>query len=1576
MVFDMLSVAMAGTLLPFGMADVKAAGTSSANFVAADSVTADVDKVKFTHKEWTGTDYTDVDGNKVTGEDVFQINREAASVQKIPYQNSETAAKAVWDYNAREDSTYFKLLTGEKEKWDLTVVQNEQRAQKFMGDDGFMTEGFQKKSADGWKEVTLPKSWTMQGFDYSIYCNVQTPWQSKYDTNVAVPHAPVNYNPVGLYRKTFTVDDTMRADNRRIYVSFQGVESAYYVYVNGKEVGYSEDTFSPHRFDITDYLQDGENLLAVKVHKFCDGTWFEGQDMLYDGGIFRDVYLTSEPLVKIQDYTVRTELDDNYKDAVLDVSVDIRNLASAAQSGWSVEVQALDEKGNDILGGMKIPVSQVASAETKTFDLRQNVKAPKLWSAEHPNLYALVLTLKDGNGEEVETLSTQLGFREIEFTRTEVDGNYNVTTTQWQQMKINGKPLFLKGVNRHDTDPFYGKAAPRETQQEDVRLMKQNNLNAIRTSHYSNDEYLYWLCNKWGMYMIGETNMESHSIMGNSSAEGLFKELGMDRTETAYKRLKNNPAIVIWSIGNEMAYTSDPNHSNGLYRDMIWYFKNNDPTRPVHSEGQNDTMGTDLGSNMYPDVPTVQGRAGTGKIPYVMCEYAHAMGNSVGNLKEYWDAIRSGDNMLGGFIWDWVDQSRAVELPDYGWDYYSEDGAHLNLYEDEISGYFYGYGGDWGDVPNDNSFCENGLVSPDRNPQPELMEVKYQYQNYWFTAELSDLNAREVKVYNESSFTNLNEYNVTWQLLENGIEIGKGTVKDIDVAPRSNGTIKVPFEMPKDRGEANEYYLNISASLKEDTPWAKAGAEMSWAQIRIPVEVKNVEPGNSEKEVTVTEKTDSYEVSGDKFEFEIEKSTGIMKNYVYDGETLATQGPAPNFWRGLVENDENAGNWGVYDKGWKDAEKTIQVENITASTEEGQPVITANLVFPNAGNTKETIAYTIGGEGQVTVKMSVDATASGMGAFLRVGSSMILPKGYESVTWYGNGPVETFNDRKTNGRQGIWESTVTDFFYPYMKVDDTGNLTDVKWMKIAKKGAKQALLIAAKDTVEASALHFTADDLNAVTHIYDLVPRDETIVNVNYGSLGTGGATCGPLPLAQYQLPSSSVYTWEFTLMPVETDAADKAVTEKVKPYHKVKEIYTVIPDMSKNKLRIPYKNTAEIGKNGETVVMNGQIAVPFNETLNPVVEGDNVSFTVEANLIPTGVLDHNMFVSKGDHSFGLRSRFGQFVDFFIYAGGDLRYIYYEMTEAQRADWLNHAHQVVGVYNAQENKIQVYLDGALMEEKATGTVSGVAHSDYNVTIGACPETGRVSEADFINVRIYNKALTANEVKGQYAETPAIKEDNESVELWVDFKNAEQESVEDMQTPEPPTPVSLPYVDVAKGDWFYDAVEYNYIAKTMTGKDKTHFAPAETLVRAQFAAVLHKMNAQPEMTYTGKFSDVTEPDWFKNAVLWAADKKIVTGYTGTTLFGSNDNVTREQMATMMYRYAKDYKGYKMTSGDYSRFPDAGDVQPFAKEAMKWAVGNGIITGKTVDGVLVLDPQGSANRAECATIIRRFLELYKE
>lgn len=1593
--------------------------TENSHLRADDSVKADTAKTKFTHKEWTGSDYTDVDGKSRDAEDVFGINREAASTQIIPYHDAASAVSAVWNYNDRENSEYMQMLTGEQQDWELTVVQNQEQAQAYMGENAFYDADFEKD--DSWKDVQLPKSWTQQGFDFSIYTNVQMPWQSKYDSNVSVPNAPTNYNPVGLYRKTFTVDEKMKADGRRIFLDFRGVESAYYVYVNGQEVGYSEDTFSPHKFDITDYLKDGENLLAVKVHKFCDGTWFEDQDMIYDGGIFRDVYLTSAPLVQIQDYHYTTDLDATYTNATLSLYADIRNLSDTDMSGWSLEAQAYDKQGNPILNTPSTPL-RVEKASTGSFKFSTYVRNPKLWSAENPNLYALVLTLKDASGAVVETVSTQLGFREVEFTRTEVDADYKVTTTHWDPIKINGQRLLLKGANRHDTDPFYGKAVPQKTTEEDIIQMKTNNLNAIRTSHYSNDDYLYWLANSWGMYLVGETNMESHAIMGKSNEQGLFYELGMDRTEYAFKRLRNNPSIVIWSIGNEMAYSSDKNFANGLQRDMIWYFKNNDRTRPVHSEGQDGNLGTDMRSNMYPNTGTVWSRGGEGKMPYVMCEYAHAMGNSVGNLKEYWDAIRASENQLGGFIWDWVDQSRAVDLEaigkeyvitdsagntgkiigseedwvenagegslngghaykgkvmldqdpkfnaalsgankaftfevivkpystamnsvfiskgdeqvclktrsngsgieffvykngnwsavnsafpddwvgnwhqvagtydngvakifidgkemasanvltdfassncplgigydqtkgrgvdgeisigrvytraltkaeldgqrkavpeitaddedvlvwfDYsqdrgeaksiGWDYYSTESAknNTNLYQDEIEGKFYGYGGDWGDKPNDNSFCENGLVSPDRNPQPELMEVKYQYQNYWMSAEVEDLDLRQVNVYNESNFTNLNTYDVTWEVLENGKVIDSGTVENPDVAPQTTGTIDVPFTMPETIKDGAEYFLNVSVKTKEDQPWAKAGCELSWMQTRIPLTVTQAAKPAETTAASIQETDTAYEVSGDSFSFSISKADGKLHDYVVNGSKLLTEGPGPSFYRGLMENDKTA-----FDAGWNGAERGAQVESATL---EGN-VLTVNLNLPNARDTKVQMVYTLSGTGAVTVDMKVDATGTGMGDYLRVGSTMTMPKGYENVTWYGNGPVESLSDRKTFGRIGIYDSTVSDLFYPYLKVDDTGTMTDTGWMAI--KGESEALLIAADTPLEMQALHFTYDDLNSTDHPYGLSPREETIVGVNYRSLGTGGATCGPGPLGEYQIPNDKAYSWTFTLMPASAEATDEQLSDQAKAYRTVesfdREEYDaataeeiknaidgfvpysysqlaeakklleraekapaaqmavitaervalmkdnvakvealrnkalIVEDQSKNQLDANAENAALLKVDGN-VYLNGSASVGKHEELDSIL-GTAHSWTFESTFIPNGTDTYNMLAGKGDHAIGFRMT-GSDPTIFIYDGSNWQDLTPTSPQSVRDNWLGREHTVVGGLDYENHKLFIYVDGTLMGEKDLKEGTFAKASNYDLLWGACPETGRSNVNYLRTLKIYDAAVS-------------------------------------------------------------------------------------------------------------------------------------------------------------------------------------------------------------------------------------------
>ncbi|MBR6420885.1 MAG: DUF4981 domain-containing protein [Oscillospiraceae bacterium] len=1338
----------------------------SADVSAANLRGSAYDGRLFTHQEWTGSGYTDKNGQRRAAEDVFALNREAPTCNAVPYQNVSAATDAVWDYNAREQSDFLQMLTGAREDWQLTVVQNAQQAEPYLND-GFMNPGY--RPGNGWKTVQLPKSWTCQGFDFPIYANVVMPWQSKYDGYVPVPAAPNNYNPVGLYRKTFTVKSGMRASGRRIYLELDGVESAYYVYMNGKEVGYSEDTFSPHRFDVTDYLTDGENTLALEVHKFCDGTWFEGQDMIYDGGVFRDVFLVSCPDVQIADYQVRTDLDSSYTDAELQIDCTLRNTGGSDAANLNVSADIYDESGKSIMSSISGAVLGVGARSTKDTSIKTTVKAPKLWSAEHPNLFALVLTLKDGSGNVKEIVSTQLGFREIGFTSAQVDGSYKVTTTSWQPITINGKRLLLKGVNRHDTDPFNGKAVTQEVMREDVELMQRNNINAIRTSHYSNDSYLYWLCNKYGMYVMGETNMESHALMNDNDNKAKFYELGMDRTATAFKRLKNNPCIVAWSIGNEMAYTGDPNAAGGMFRDMIWYFKKNDGTRPVHSEGQGDKLGVDMNSNMYPGSGNIRYNAGHGKMPYVMCEYDHAMGNSVGALKEYWDGIRSADNMLGGFIWDWVDQSRATPLPNGGWDYYSEPYAHKNLYANDSPGKYFAYGGDWGDRPNDGSFCENGIISPDRTPQPELAEVKFQYQNFWFSADSAALAQQKVSVYNENNFRNLNEYQVIWKLLKNGITVQSGEVTDPDVAPLTRGTLTVPFKKPAGGLSGDEYYLELSVLTKTATDLLPKGTEVSYAQIAVQgggASVRNTHSG----EVRMSETYDGYEVSGDKFKFTIDKSTGLMKNYTYGGETLITDGPAPNFWRGNVENDGGSANQKCFDRAWEKAMNGAKVNSINAAGDSSARIITSNLSLPNAGGTTVTITYTITGDGQVGVAFKVDAVGKGLGKFLRVGSMMTLPAGTEDLSWYGNGPVETFNDRKTNGRMGVWESTVSEQFFPYMKADDCGNLTDVKWISVKNSSGKSAVLIAADGNLEASALHFKPSDLQAADHPYKLSPRKETILSVDYGSMGTGSATCGQATLGQYQLPSDHPYTWSYTIMPVSASLSGEQLTGIAA---RQRSDGVSVLDKSKNALLVPITGSASLKSSDSDNAVSGKLPVDSGN-LAQFVEGKH-SFTVEVNVVPTGNPEFNMFAGKGDSAFALRTR-NNSLDFFIYADGAWRSLYCEISTDAASGWIGRKHQVAGIYDAENDMLRVYADGKMLGEKSTGTGAGVAHSNYDLTIGACPDTGRSSQADFYEVRLYSKALTAQELAAQNTGSPAYAPDSPYVQLWLDFDNLASASI--------------------------------------------------------------------------------------------------------------------------------------------------------------------------------------------------------
>ena len=1186
--------------------DVKA--TPTGKVVSRLNLTSIVDESvndseKFTHEEWKGTEYIDTKGNEVYGPEVDAINVKAASITStsyVSYNSIDNAIIGARDYK-KEASSFVQYLTGKDNSvtdWSLAVVTNHEEAENEEYAGFYRLDYVQQ--GDWQNNLTLPASWTHYGFDFPIYTNVDMPWQNE---NVQSPLCATEYNPVGMYRKSFKVNSGLADVNGRINISLQGVESCYYLYINGAQVGYSEDSYSPHSFDITDYLKknsDGsidttaDNLLAVEVHKFCDGTWMEDQDFLYDGGIFRDVYLYATPLIHLEDYFVNVDLDDDYIDADLilkDIKVTNYSTSDIAAGKYAINVSLYQEDGTEYVTDWDIGIPELKSGRngrpsvTDVKDSKKHVTEPKLWSCEEPNLYIMVVSLYDkATGALVDTLSQNIGFREIEFTSTEVDDNGKRATgvNDYQQMTINGQPFYIKGVNRHDTDPLYGKYCPHEAQFEDIKLMKQHNINAIRTSHYSNDEYLYYLCEKYGMYMMAETNIECHALQkSDEELKTPFKKLVMDRTVTAFNRLKNRTAIIMWSTGNENHYNDNRDYCDGMFYDLIWYFKEHDSTRPVHSESSHSQNGVDMDSEMYPW--DIKGFVNKGNVtmPFVMCEYCLSMGNSTGSVKEYWDSIRNAknNNILGGFLWVWADQARYRSLDDIlpnkkvtgnVYDYYSEDYAHQNLYKDENDGKFFSYGGDNGDVTKETTFCVCGLVSPDRDVQPELKEVKYQYQNIWFnkTSE-SDIADECVKVYNESSFDNVNKFDIVFELYEDSSLLGSQTINGLDIGARQTADIEVPYKkyMPSKLKEGSEYYLNISARVKEDIyadidgsrqVLIPKGYVMSYEQFEIPRTALSVTRTIATNKVDVNETKDYYNVKGESFSFKLMKNTGAIEEYMYKNELVIEKGITPNFWRAPLDNDKN------YDGAWRKVGESVRADSIeVSSNEHNQNVFNVTMSFAKMKGAKVNVIYTVDGSGAVTVDVVYDIASANVSnkRMLRVGNNFVLPEGYENVNWFGKGDYETMNDRCSAAILGAYQTTVDGMYYPYVYPQDTGNVTGIKWFTVTGPDKNAAVAIASEGQFEASALHFTADELTNAKHPYDLERHDETFLAINSKSSGAGNASCGPDALEEYRIYSDKTnFDYSFTIMPYSVaDAAGDIpgyISDKTRQYRAAADNY------------------------------------------------------------------------------------------------------------------------------------------------------------------------------------------------------------------------------------------------------------------------------------------------------------------------------------------------------------------------------------------------------------------------------------
>ncbi|AXG79104.1 glycoside hydrolase family 2 TIM barrel-domain containing protein [Streptomyces paludis] len=1035
--------------------------------------------------------------------EVFQVNREDARTRLVPYATAADALRG-----RHERSPYYRSLNG---SWRFHWSENPDAR----------PIGFHAPEYDDsdWDRIPVPSNWEMEGYREPIYLNIPYPWIG-YETPEP-PNVPRKFNPVGSYRRAFTLPSDWAG--RHTLISFQGVKSAFFVWVNGERVGYSEDSYTPAEFDITPYLRPGRNTLAVEVYRWSDGSWLEDQDLIDLSGIFRDVYLYAIPPVHLHDLFVRTKLDSAYRDATLTVSAAVRNRGAAStppdQPGpVLIEAVLYDAKGRRVLPQALTatlqPSPSAPGAADTSVTLTADVPAPALWSAEAPHLYTLVVTLKDASGAAVDIHRTRVGFRQIDYG----PGRFT----------INGRPLMLRGTNRHENDPELGQAVSESGMVQDVLLMKRHNINAVRTSHYPNHPRWLELCDEYGLYVIDEANLETHAIRDRLPASRPeWTPACLDRMRSLVERDKNHASVIVWSLGNEAGQGSN-------FRAMADWTHARDNSRPVHYEGMNAV--TDIHSEMYTSPAGVEsyGRSGNPK-PYVLCEYTHSMGNSGGNLREYWDAFERYPNLHGAFIWDWADQSVRLPIPDQA------PGEPRRTY--------LSYGGDWRPgYPSDGNFCANGLVAADRQIHPGLLELKKVYEPIGITAADAtgtDATGTDVRIHNKNLFSGLDAYHLVWTVTRDGDPVQRGTLPGPQVAPGATETVRIPCRRPDKPAPGGEYWLNVSFVLRKATSWADAGHTVAADQIALPWHTPLTTPssGSSSESpaLTLVETAADIRVTGRNSEVVLDRGTGTLASYHHRGRLLLAGGPVPNFWRGPTDNDIGR-RFQTTARTWRDAGANRTVTSVAVEQPSpGEVVIEVTATLPTAptASTWHTV-FRILGSGEVRVRHTLTA-AAGLPDLPVVGALLTVPAGLERLDWFGRGPHENYWDRNTGALVGRYRSTVDAQVAPYIRPQQMGNMTDVRRFSLTDRtgtGLKvtadaQEGAPAPGSLLEISALHYSPFDLEGTRHPHNLKRRDETVLGVNHRQTGVGGINSwGAAPLAAYLLRAGRTYTYGYTLHP------------------------------------------------------------------------------------------------------------------------------------------------------------------------------------------------------------------------------------------------------------------------------------------------------------------------------------------------------------------------------------------------------------------------------------------------------------
>jgi len=1009
---------------------------------------------------------------------IFGVNKEPARATAMPYSNEQQAIADIYAH-----SPWYQLLDGSwKFKWSKKPTDKPE---------GFYREGY---DVSDWGYIQTPGNWELQGYGVPIYTNIAYPHPKN------PPYIDHSDNPVGCYVRRFDIPQSW--NGRCVFLHFESGLAAMYVWVNGQYAGYSQVTKSPAEFDITPYIRQGENTLSIEGYRWSDGSYLEDQDFWRLSGFDRSIYLYSTDQVRISDFFAKPDLEANYRNGTFLLDLNVKSYLNE-NTKVEAEMKLLDADGKQIFRDIRSLT--LAAGQEMMLTLQQKISTPHLWSNETPYLYTLLISLKDDKGKTIEVTSCKAGFRKVEIKNA--------------QLLMNGKPVLVRGVNLHEHHPVNGHVNTEEMMRKDIELMKQNNINAIRMSHYPNHPVLYKLCDEYGMLVCDEANIETHGMGAEWQAwfdkeqhpayRPEWAEAHKDRVVRMFERDKNHPSVVIWSMGNECG--------NGpVFYEIYDWLKQRDSSRPVQFEQAGENRNTDIVAPMYPHIENMKHYAARADVtrPYIMCEYAHAMGNSTGNFQEYFDIIATAPHMQGGFIWDWVDQ--GIKATD-------DSGRQYWAYGGDIGGYQY---------THDQNFCANGLVNPDRQTHPGLNEVKKVFQDVLFHNK--DIEKGIITVENRFHYTDLKNFTFKWELLKNGETVADGNL-NISQPPltKRDMTIVLPA-MQKESGQ--EYHLNIFACTQEATEMIPAGHEIAREQFAFSINdyfSDNTPVANGNIEV-VSDDNNAIRLRAGETIIVFNKHNGMLAEYSCHNIRLLYDGPQPDFWRAPTDND--FGNrMSEISNVWRVAARNRTLKNFNIEKSDNAYIIRSIYELADVSS-PYTMTYTVSPDGKVTVRASWKAGRQGLPEIPRFGMIMRLPPQFNTFTYYGRGPWENYSDRNTSSFVGIYSSSVTEQTFDYIRPQENGNKTDIRWLTLTNNEGF-GLKISGLQPLSVKAAHNTVDDLDfGITkknlHPSDVTPQKDIFLNVDFLQRGVGGDdSWGSSPHKPYRLLNDSYeYGYEISV--------------------------------------------------------------------------------------------------------------------------------------------------------------------------------------------------------------------------------------------------------------------------------------------------------------------------------------------------------------------------------------------------------------------------------------------------------------